>query len=99
MGRTGGARLAPAGRTPLPASFSAQPARQLMLDRAAHEQVPLTELAQRLRLPRRTLHRVLGSSELRWDTADRVAVALGRHPSELWPGWFGEVEPDAVSPV
>lgn len=25
---------------------------------------------------------------LRYDTADRIAVGLGRHPSELWPEWF-----------
>jgi plasmid maintenance system antidote protein VapI len=30
------------------------------------------------------------------DTADRIAVSLGLHPVEVWPGWFalcgGDVE-------
>lgn len=68
--------------------FPAAPALRLLRARADRDNVPLTELGQRLRLPRRTLHRVLASSNVRWDTADRLAVALGRHPSEIWPGWF-----------
>lgn len=28
-------------------------------------------------------HRVLSSTRLRWDIADRVAIALGHHPCEL----------------
>jgi len=31
---------------------------------------------------------VLGRDRLRYDTGDRIAVCLGRHPSELWPEWF-----------
>jgi lambda repressor-like predicted transcriptional regulator len=61
---------------------------RLLTARAEEHRVPLTELSLCLRLPRRTLHRVLSSSRLRWDTADRVAVALGRHPFEIWPTWF-----------
>jgi len=38
--------------------------------------------------PRSTVHRVLGRDRLRYDTGDRIAVCLGRHPSELWPEWF-----------
>lgn len=72
------------------AVFPTGPVLRLLLDRAAADRLPLTELAQRIRLPRRTLYRVLGSTQLRWDTADRVAVSLGRHPSEIWPGWFEE---------
>jgi lambda repressor-like predicted transcriptional regulator len=72
------------------ATFPAAPALRLLTARAEDDRVSLTELAQRIRLPRRTLHRVLASSRLRWDTADRVAVALGRHPFEIWPSWFDE---------
>ena len=69
-------------------SFPALPARTRLLQRAAAHDIPLTELCDVLGLPRRTLHRVLASDRLRWDAADRVAVALGAHPSELWPDWF-----------
>jgi lambda repressor-like predicted transcriptional regulator len=34
------------------------------------------------------LQRVLAKRSVRSDTADRIAVALGRHPWELWPEWF-----------
>ena len=69
-------------------TFPAEPARQLLRDRAEIHDITLTEVGEVLGLPRRTLHRVLASSTLRWDAADRVAIALGRHPSELWPSWF-----------
>ena len=65
-----------------------EPARLLLRARAELNDVPMTEVGDVLGLPRRTLHRLLASSQLRWDTADRVAVALGQHPSELWPDWF-----------
>jgi lambda repressor-like predicted transcriptional regulator len=68
--------------------FSAGPARGLLLARARQAQTPLSELALAIGLPKRTLHRVLASPRLRWDIADRVAIALGHHPCELWPDWF-----------
>jgi lambda repressor-like predicted transcriptional regulator len=70
------------------ATFPAEPVRQLLLARADAHSITLTEVGDILGLPRRTLHRLLASSRLRWDAADRVAIALGHHPSELWPGWF-----------
>lgn len=69
-------------------TFPAEPARRLVLERAERHNLTLTEIGDVLGLPRRTLHRLLASPRLRWDAADRVAVALGHHPSELWPGWF-----------
>jgi lambda repressor-like predicted transcriptional regulator len=33
---------------------------------------------------------VLSRDRLRSDAADRIAVVLGRHPSELWPEWFAD---------
>lgn len=68
--------------------FDAEPARALLLARARQAQQSLCELALTIGLPKRTLHRVLSSTRLRWDIADRVAIALGRHPCELWPTWF-----------
>jgi lambda repressor-like predicted transcriptional regulator len=57
-------------------------------ERAARAGISVTELCAVLGLPRRTMHRVLRSDRMRWDTADRMAVALGHHPSEIWPDWF-----------
>ncbi|HWL36685.1 MAG TPA: helix-turn-helix domain-containing protein [Frankiaceae bacterium] len=68
--------------------FSAHVARGLLLARAREAQIPLSELALAIGLPKRTLHRVLASRWLRWDIADRVSIALGHHPCELWPDWF-----------
>ena len=48
----------------------------------------IVDLAQELRIDRRTLQRVQSKRSLRSDTADRIAIALGRHPGELWPEWF-----------
>ena len=68
--------------------FDAEPARALLTARAGQVGLSLCELALTIGLPKRTLHRVLASSRLRWDIADRVAIALGHHPCELWPTWF-----------
>lgn len=76
------------GGTFLPAA----PAQRLLLQQAADQAGDLSALAQVLRLDRSTLYRVLGRDRLRYDTADRIAVCLGRHPSELWPEWFPPVE-------
>jgi lambda repressor-like predicted transcriptional regulator len=73
-----------ADRTFLPAA----PAQRLLRQQAADHAGDLSALAQVLRLDRSTLYRVLGRDRLRYDSADRIAVCLGRHPSELWPEWF-----------
>ena len=44
-------------------------------------------------IDRRTFERVRHRQRIRSDCADRVAVALGRHPSEIWPEWFAGVSP------
>jgi lambda repressor-like predicted transcriptional regulator len=58
---------------------------------AARRQVSLAEVAVLLRLDPRTVERVLARPRLRSDTADTLAVALGHHPCELWPEWFGDL--------
>jgi lambda repressor-like predicted transcriptional regulator len=68
--------------------FSTRPVLDRLQQRAAKSGVTFTELWNVLGLPRRTMHRVVRSEGLRWDTADRVAVAMGHHPSEIWPEWF-----------
>jgi hypothetical protein len=47
-----------------------------------------TGLADQLGLDRRTVQRLATRRRLRSDAADRIAVALGRHPCEIWPDWF-----------
>jgi lambda repressor-like predicted transcriptional regulator len=42
---------------------------------------------------RRTLERLRHRTQLRADSADRLATALGAHPAELWPDWF---DPDPL---
>ena len=77
-----------AGGTFLPAA----PAQRLLRQQAAEQAGDLSALADILRLDRSTLYRVLGRDRLRYDAADRVAVSLGRHPSELGPEWFPDGE-------
>jgi lambda repressor-like predicted transcriptional regulator len=52
-----------------------------------------TQLARTLSLDRRTLQRLSTRPYIRRDAADRLAVALGRHPSEIWVEWFEPVTP------
>lgn len=73
-------------------TYPVDPARALLLARADEHNLSLSDLAHILRLPRRTLHRVLSRPRLRWDTADRVAIALGHHPVELWPTWYDDIK-------
>ena len=69
--------------------FAAEPARRLLHAWMATSGLTQAETAVALGLPLRTLSRVLSPlPRLRWDTADRVAIALGTHPSQLWPNWF-----------
>ncbi len=71
-------------------TFDAAPARGALLTFALQRQIPMTELAVTLSLPRTTLYRVLRATALPEHTADRVAVALGHHPCEWWPSWFAD---------
>ena len=73
--------------------FSCRPA-QTALQRLRADDVDMTLLAEVLRVDRSTLYRVLSRDRLRYDTADRIAVALGRHPYERWPEWFSATGQD-----
>lgn len=73
--------------------YPAGPARARLRAHADDSGQSLPDLADALGLPLRTLNRVLGATRIRWNTADRVAVALGSHPSELWPDWFDTATP------
>ena len=72
-------------------SFPAAPARRLLARVVADCDGNLTAASAAsaaLQVDRSTLHRLLSRDRLRSDAADRIAVTLGRHPSELWPEWF-----------
>jgi lambda repressor-like predicted transcriptional regulator len=66
----------------------AQPARQLLVRVAADRQLSVSGLAVYLGINRSTLYRLRSRDEVRYDAADHLAVALGRHPVEIWPEWF-----------
>jgi hypothetical protein len=69
--------------------FPAEPARRALYRLARDRRVSVTHLARLVGLDRRTIQRLARRDKLRVDAADRIAVALGRHPCELWPTWFG----------
>ena len=70
--------------------FPAAPARRLLARVVTDCDGNLTAASVVLQVDRSTLHRLLRRDRLRWDAADRIAVTLGRHPSELWPEWFAD---------
>src|SRR3954463_12200284 len=72
----------------LPRWFSTTPLRRLVDERRRTGQ-GLNNIAEMSGIARRRFQRALARERLRSDTADACAVALGRHPSELWPEWFG----------
>jgi len=71
-------------------SFPAAPARRLVARVVADCGGNLTAASVALQVDRSTLHRLLSRNRLPSDAADRIAVTLGRHPSELWPDWFAD---------
>jgi len=76
--------------TTRPPFFPAAPARRLLARVIADCDGNLTAASVALQVDRSTLHRLQRRDRLRSDAADRIAVTLGRHPSELWPEWFAE---------
>ena len=70
--------------------YPATPARRLVARVVADCDGNLTAASLALQVDRSTLHRLLSRNRLRSDAADRIAVTLGRHPSELWPDWFAD---------
>jgi lambda repressor-like predicted transcriptional regulator len=68
--------------------MATEPARHAVAREAMRRQIGLSGLARALGLDRSTLYRLQHRDRLRDDAADHIAVALGRHPSEIWPEWF-----------
>ena len=68
--------------------FPAEPARRALRRLAASRDDSICAIAENIGVDRDTLHRLFTRDRLRWDAADRIAVALGYHPCQLWPEWF-----------
>jgi lambda repressor-like predicted transcriptional regulator len=78
------------GSTRIASYFPAAPAQRLVARAVADCDGNLAAASLVLGVDRSTLHRLLWRDRLRSDAADRIAVTLGRHPSELWPEWFAD---------
>jgi plasmid maintenance system antidote protein VapI len=77
----------------MPRTFPTAPAAAVLRRICREQGIATTELAARLGLPHRAVRHCLESPQILAGTADRLACALGRHPSELWPDWFTERSP------
>ncbi|MCU1593767.1 MAG: Winged helix-turn-helix DNA-binding [Frankiales bacterium] len=82
------ARMAP------PGFYTAAPAQKALANLLATTEGNVTAVAELLRVDRSTVYRVLRRARLRYDAADAIAVALGRHPVELWPDWYDSAPHD-----
>ncbi|MHB8339558.1 MAG: hypothetical protein ACYDB7_00050 [Mycobacteriales bacterium] len=73
----------------LPQRFAAAPLQRLLAREMCRRHIGLEQLAGELHLSLRRLQHILGQRNLHAATADTLAIALGHHPGELWPEWFG----------
>jgi lambda repressor-like predicted transcriptional regulator len=76
----------PSPANSLPRRVPTGPVRKVV-DTLTSSGVSISQIARAWAIDRRTLQRVLLRPTLRSDTADRIAIAAGRHPTELWPDW------------
>lgn len=76
-----------------PAMFPAEPARQALIALARRRHLGVMDAALDIHLDELTARKLFLRRWLPWERADQIAVALGRHPSELWPDWFGPPSP------
>ena len=70
--------------------FPTEPLRSL-IELRRRDGFGLNAIALDAGISRRRLQRAVAREVLRSDAADELAIALGRHPSELWPEWFGTI--------
>lgn len=72
----------------VPSYVVAEPARQALSAYARQHRLALVDLTDVLHLRDVDVRSIMQRRWLPWPLADRVAVALGRHPWELWPEWL-----------
>jgi lambda repressor-like predicted transcriptional regulator len=70
------------------AQFPAAPARRVINAFASGQRITLAQAAGQLRLDAALVQAVFHRRWIPWEAADAIAVALGRHPCDLWPEWF-----------
>jgi len=70
-------------------SFPAAPLQALLRARAARLGISSTAFGDRLGLSSSAAQRLMCAQLLTATQADRLACALGLHPSAIWPQWFG----------
>ena len=76
----------------------AGPARRALIEYARRGQLQLDEVADVLHLDDGDVPAVVHERRVPWPVADRIAIALGHHPYELWPEWFSDVDDADVPP-
>ena len=69
------------------------PTREAIAVWAEAHRLGFEDLAGVLRLQTHALRLLLERRWLTWETANEIAVALGCHPYEIWPGWFDTQSP------
>ena len=72
-----------------PSRFPAEPAKQAIRRFGRRHALSIAQTATVLAIDPRLLRSVMGRRWLEWETADAIAVALRRHPLDLWPDWLG----------
>lgn len=89
-----------APRLPVEPLFAALGAKGAIAeDRAGKQGVPspVSHVARHVGVRPRTVHRWVADGGLPVDVADRVAVAAGFHPGEVWAEWWALPEPDPAA--
>lgn len=85
--------------------FPAAPAQDALRGFARAHAITIDDVAAVLGVDHRLVTSVMGRHWLPWHLADTVAVALRRHPCDLWPDWFpgrpsaGEGRTTAAQPL
>ena len=79
--------------------FPAAPAQDALRGFARAHAVPIDDLAAVLGVEQRIITSVMGRRWLPWHLADTVAVALRRHPCDLWQDWFPGRPSNSVGPT
>lgn len=69
-------------------TFPTAPLIRALHARAERTGCSLVELAELLGIDRRTVQRLPAHPRIDARRADSLAVALGKHPCEIWPEWF-----------
>ena len=70
--------------------FPAGPAQRAIRGFAQRHNLSLDGVAVAIAVDSHLIGSVMQRRWLPWELADTLAVALGKHPSALWPEWFAQ---------